>query len=84
VPVLLRACTVFGSRTLRSGSGDWVYAHRSDIEELVWENLVVGTRVEFRIGFNIRGATALELHIVGPSPQPRTGQLGLFKGTAVR
>jgi tetratricopeptide (TPR) repeat protein len=68
----------------RDGSGDWVYSRSGDVDEHVWENLVVGTRVEFRIGFNIRGATALDVRIVGQSPEPRENQLKLFKKTGVR
>lgn len=68
----------------RDGTGDWVYSHCSNIDDSVWENLVVGTRVEFKIAFNVRGATAFDVRIVGQAPHARQDQLRLFKRIGAR
>lgn len=65
----------------RDTTGDWVYAHITSADEAVWRNLLVGTRVEFGVGFNARGATAFDIQIVARAEQPPTDQMKLFKKT---
>jgi cold shock CspA family protein len=62
----------------RDGSGDWIYAHISSMDESVWKSLVVGSRLEFGIGFNIRGATAFDIRVLG-SAQARQEPVDLRK-----
>jgi len=47
------------------GRGDEVFFHESDVAGGIWERLTAGTRVVFSIGFNLRGAKALELRLEG-------------------
>jgi cold shock CspA family protein len=48
----------------RDGAGDWIYAHASNMDENTWKQLILGSRVEFRIAFSIRGVKAFEVHLV--------------------
>ena len=40
---------------LRDGPGDSIYVHAQDVAEDIWNALTLGTRVRFRIAFNLRG-----------------------------
>jgi len=42
----------------RDGAGDWIYAHASNMDENTWQKLSIGSRVEFKIAFSIRGVKA--------------------------
>lgn len=42
----------------RDGTNEWIYSHRSAIDDSVWKSLDVGQRVRFRIAFTFRGACA--------------------------
>jgi cold shock CspA family protein len=42
----------------RDGAGDWIYAHASNMDENTWQKLSLGSRVEFKIAFSIRGVKA--------------------------
>lgn len=45
----------------RDGIADYIFAHGSNIDEKVWSQLERDTRVNFRIGFNMRGASVCEI-----------------------
>jgi len=45
----------------RDGMGDWVYAHSNDISDDIWSHVQVGLRVRFRVGFTLKGPTALDV-----------------------
>jgi Flp pilus assembly protein TadD len=45
----------------RDGINDWIYAHRQDIGEGTWLRLVVGSRVAFRVAFNLRGPCGIQV-----------------------
>ena len=47
----------------RDGLADWVFAHRSQVKAGVWRRLEVGCRVQFRIGFTMKGPVACELKL---------------------
>jgi hypothetical protein len=47
----------------RDGAAEWLFAHRSNTSGDVWNRLVVGTRVRFRVAFSLRGPRAYELRI---------------------
>jgi tetratricopeptide (TPR) repeat protein len=47
----------------RDGVGDWVFAHRNDIDPKVWASIKVGTRLRFRIAFKLRGPAAFDVEI---------------------
>ena len=47
----------------RDGVGDWIYAHRNNISDAVWNILLMGTRVTFRIAFTFRGPNAFDVEI---------------------
>lgn len=63
----------------RDGSGDWIYAHITSIDDFVWKSLAVGVRVRFQIAFSIAGPNAFNLSIVGLVSDRVETQLGLFK-----
>lgn len=42
----------------RDGHNDWIFCNRSNVDEVLWKQLVNGSRVAFRIGFNFRGSGA--------------------------
>jgi cold shock CspA family protein len=65
----------------RDGAGDWVYSHVTTVDESTWKSLVVGTRVEFGVGFNVRGATAFDIQVVGHAEEVRQDQMKLFRKT---
>ncbi|MHB8473276.1 MAG: P-loop NTPase [Gammaproteobacteria bacterium] len=44
------------------GTGEKIFFHRGDIDDSVWAILRRGSRVQFNIGFNFGGPTALRLH----------------------
>jgi len=48
----------------RDGAGDWIYAHASNMEESAWKTLTLGSRVEFKIAFSIRGVKAFALRTI--------------------
>lgn len=48
----------------RDGAGDWIYAHATNMEETVWKKLSLGSRVEFKIAFSIRGVKAFGLRLL--------------------
>lgn len=43
-------------------TGEKIFFHRQNVDDLTWERLKRGGRIEFRIGFNFGGPTALRLH----------------------
>ena len=43
------------------GSTQWVFFHRSGIDEVTWATLSTSNRVTFSVGFNLRGAIAIDL-----------------------
>ena len=63
----------------REGSGDWIYAHISSVEENIWKSLTVGVRVKFQIAFSIAGPRAFNISTVGVVSDRTETQLGLFK-----
>ncbi len=65
----------------RDGAGDWVYSHVATVDESTWRSLAAGTRVEFGVGFNIRGATAFDIQVVGQAEEVRQDQMKLFRKT---
>jgi cold shock CspA family protein len=65
----------------RDGAGDWVYLHSATVDESMWKGLALGTRVEFGIGFTVRGAAALEVQVLGHAEEDRQDQLKLFRKT---
>lgn len=48
----------------RDGSGDWIYAHASNMEDAVWKTISLGSRVEFEIAFSIRGVKAFGVRLL--------------------
>ena len=48
---------------LRDGMGDRIYLHPANADEGVWDCLKNNDRVEFGIGFNFWGATAMEINL---------------------
>ncbi len=47
----------------RDGHNDWIFCNRSNVDEVLWKQLVNGSRVAFRIGFNFRGAGAHDVRL---------------------
>ena len=45
----------------RDGIGDWIFAHRSEVDAALWTTLGVGSRVRFHIAFTMRGPAAADL-----------------------
>lgn len=48
----------------RDGLNDWIYAHRSNINDSAWRSIAAGARVTFRIAFTMRGPSAFEVDLV--------------------
>jgi len=46
---------------MRDGTADRIFAHRDNIPDRVWAELVLGSRVSFRIGFSLRGPHACDV-----------------------
>ena len=46
-----------------SNRDDWIYLHQKNASEIDWNELRVGTRISFRIGFTFKGASAVEVQI---------------------
>jgi cold shock CspA family protein len=46
----------------RDGAGDWIYAHASNMDDTTWKKVTLGSRVEFKIAFSIRGVKAFDVH----------------------
>lgn len=46
------------------GLNDWIYVHRSNVEDRIWKALTVGARVKFRVAFSFRGPSACGLELV--------------------
>ncbi|HEX7653499.1 MAG TPA: hypothetical protein VF607_08335, partial [Verrucomicrobiae bacterium] len=42
-------------------SNEWIYFHRKNIPDEVWNILVFGTRVKYKVGFNFHGPSAFEI-----------------------
>ena len=49
---------------LRDGPGDSIYVHAQDVAEDIWNALTLGTRVRFRIAFNLRGPRAFDVNLI--------------------
>lgn len=49
----------------RDGTNDWVYVHRSNVDDSVWSNVSLGVRCRYRIAFNFYGTGALDLVLSG-------------------
>jgi tetratricopeptide (TPR) repeat protein len=49
---------------LRDGPGDSIYVHAQDVSDDIWSVLTLGTRVRFRIAFNLRGPRAFDVRLV--------------------
>ncbi len=49
------------SRILRDGPSDLIFVHEDNVDEAVWTELQIGQRGSFEIGFNLTGATALNV-----------------------
>lgn len=47
----------------RDGESDQIFAHRSNIDETVWNQLNRDTRVTFRLGFSMRGPSVYEISL---------------------
>ena len=45
----------------RDGIGDWVFAHRSEVDTALWTTLGMGSRVRFHITFTMKGPAAADL-----------------------
>jgi tetratricopeptide (TPR) repeat protein len=45
----------------RDGLGDWIFIHRSETNETVWNSIRPGVRVSFYIGFTLNGPIALNI-----------------------
>ena len=45
----------------RDGIGDWVFAHRSEVDTALWTTLRMGSRVRFHITFTMKGPAAADL-----------------------
>ena len=45
----------------RDGIGDWVFAHRSEVDAATWKRLRMGSRVRFQIAFTMKGQAAQNL-----------------------
>jgi tetratricopeptide (TPR) repeat protein len=65
--------TEFGGRVVRmesshgfvevDGDEDWLFIHKKDVDESVWEKLRAGSRVTFCRGFTMNGPVAHEVRI---------------------
>lgn len=49
----------------RDGKGDRVFAHRRNIDNVVFRVLGVGSRVTFRLGFTFSGVVAVDIQVLG-------------------
>jgi tetratricopeptide (TPR) repeat protein len=45
----------------RDGLGDWIFIHRNETNENVWNSIRAGVRVSFYIGFTLNGPIALNI-----------------------
>lgn len=48
---------------LRDGKRDHIYAHVSNMKDSVWEKIVIGLRVCFKIAFTLRGVNAFDVEL---------------------
>jgi len=46
---------------VRDGIQDWIYCRQETVENRIWRNLLPGTRVTFRLAFNMRGPVAIDV-----------------------
>lgn len=63
----------------RDGVADWIYCHVSNVDDEVWNQLTLGTRVSFKISFGLRGANAHAVTIIGRQLETSATQIRLFK-----
>lgn len=42
-------------------SNEWIYVHRRNIPDDVWKELDIGTRLQYKVGFNFHGPCAFDL-----------------------
>ncbi len=47
----------------RDGRNDWIFAHRYNIDENIWNVLIRGKRVKFHIAFSFRGPGAYDVAV---------------------
>ncbi|MCE5341282.1 MAG: SIR2 family protein [Planctomycetaceae bacterium] len=47
----------------RDGISDRIYCHEDNVDEITWKNMAVGTRVQFKLAFNMHGAVATDISI---------------------
>lgn len=45
------------------GRGDWLFFHRSAMDESTWSEISAEKRVTFAVGFNLRGPTAIRIRL---------------------
>jgi Flp pilus assembly protein TadD/cold shock CspA family protein len=45
-------------------TGEMIYAHETNVDGQEWPSVMYGTRVEFRIGFTMRGPTACDVRVI--------------------
>lgn len=48
----------------RDGINDWIHAHVNNIDDDVWTNVSIASRVSFRIAFTMKGPSAFDLHLI--------------------
>jgi tetratricopeptide (TPR) repeat protein len=46
---------------LRDGVADWIFAHRNNVDQELWDNLARDSRVKFKIGFTMKGPSAFDV-----------------------
>jgi cold shock CspA family protein len=63
----------------RDGVADWIYCHVSNVDDEVWNQLTLGTRVSFKISFGLRGANAHAVTIIGRQLETSATQIRQFK-----
>jgi len=47
----------------RDGISDKIYCHEDNVDETIWKNMTVGTRVRFKLAFNMHGPLAINISI---------------------
>jgi tetratricopeptide (TPR) repeat protein len=45
----------------RDGISDKIYCHENNLDEITWKNMAIGTRVQFKLAFNMHGPVAINI-----------------------
>ena len=45
----------------RDGISDKIYCHENNVDEITWKNMARGTRVQFKLAFNMHGPVAINI-----------------------